>query len=453
MNNPVIPKTKWKTFFGYGTGDFALNLFWQGTGFYLFFFYANVVGLPNTLIGTLFLVASIWDALSDPVMGFAAERTRSKWGPYRPYLLFGAIPLCLSFALLFTPFSFSTDFWTTVYYLGILLLFRTCYTIVSIPYSALSARVTRNSDARTKLAGIRMYFGFLGGISISFFAKILQETYSDAEAFHYMGIGAAIIAAGILFVCFKNTEESANPINEIFSEAGIMDSLKSILGNKPFILLVGGIMFVTVATTVIGQTMLFYFESQLGARSTGNTAIIIMTAAPLISIPLWASLTLKIGKRNAWILGSIIAIIGLGLLYFDTSRSSVFALIEVTLVTFGLSSYALIFWSMLPDTLEYGEFHSHVHSESLLIGIASSFQKISIGLSAFALGFLLDAVGYTAGAEQTHDTAKGVKSIFALIPIAALVTSSLLIFFYPITSKMHAQIITALQTKYHNNKL
>lgn len=447
MNEQTLSHTKWKTFFGYGTGDFALNLFWQGTGFYLFFFYASVVGLPNTLIGIIFLVGSIWDAISDPIMGYVAERTKSKWGPYRPYLLFGAVPLCLSFALLFTPVSFAPGIWQTAYYLAILLLFRSCYTIVSIPYSALSARVTRNSDARTKLAGIRMYFGFLGGISISFFAKTLQEKFSDAEAFHYMGIGAAIAAAGILFICFRNTEESANPINEISTQASISDSLKSIVANRPFLLLVGGIMFVTVATTVIGQTMLFYFESQLGARSTGNIAIIIMTAAPLISIPLWASLTLKVGKRNAWILGSIIAILGLTLLFFDVSKSSSFALIEVTLVTFGLSAYALIFWSMLPDTLEYGEFHSSVHSESLLIGIASSFQKISIGLSAFALGLLLDAIGYSAGTVQSAATTEGIKNIFALIPITALALSSMLIFFYPITSKMHAQIVSALQNK------
>lgn len=447
MQEPAAPLKKWKTFLGYGSGDYALNLFWQGTGFYLFFFYANVAGLPTTLIGAIFLVASIWDAISDPVMGYLAERTSSRWGPYRPYLLFGAIPLSLSFVLLFTPVEINDDVWKTVYFLGVLLLFRTCYTIVSIPYSALSARVTRNSDARTKLAGIRMYFGFLGGISISFFAKTLQETYSDAEAFHYMGIGAAFFATFILYICFKNTKESANPINEISTQAGIMDSLKSIAANKPFLLLIGGIMFVTVATTVIGQTLLFYFESQLNARSTGNIAIIIMTAAPLISIPLWASLTLKVGKRNAWILGSIIAVIGLVWLYFDTSKSPTFALVEITMVTFGLSAYALIFWSMLPDTLEYGEYQSSVHSESLLIGIASSFQKISIGLSAFVLGLLLDAVGYSAGVASSPTTTQGIKSIFSLIPIAALVVSSLLIFFYPITSKMHAQIVTALQKK------
>ncbi len=447
MNEPNPSLKKWKTFLGYGTGDFALNLFWQGTGFYLFFFYANVAGLPTTAIGAIFLIASVWDAISDPVMGYLAERTNSRWGPYRPYLLFGAIPLSLSFILLFTPVEIDEKIWKTAYYLSVLLLFRTCYTVVSIPYSALSARVTRNSDARTKLAGIRMYFGFLGGISISFFAKTLQETFGDAEAFHYMGIGAAVAATAILCICFKNTQESANPINEISTQASIIDSFRSIIANKPFLLLIGGIMFVTVATTVIGQTLLFYFESQLNERSTGNLAIIIMTAAPLISIPLWASLTLKVGKRNAWILGSVIAIIGLIWLFFDTSKSPTFALIEITMVTFGLSAYALIFWSMLPDTLEYGEYHSSVHSESLLIGIASSFQKISIGLSAFTLGFLLDAVGYNAGIASSSATTQGIKSIFALIPAAALVISSLLIFFYPITSKMHAQIVTALQKK------
>ncbi|MBL4639473.1 MAG: MFS transporter [Kordiimonadaceae bacterium] len=447
MNEKTPPPVRWKTFLGYGTGDYALNLFWQGTSFYLFFFYANVVGIPNTVVGTIFLIASVWDAITDPTMGFIAERTRSRWGPYRPYLLFGAVPLGVSFALLFTLVTFENKFWEAAYYLGILLLFRSCYTVVSIPYSALGARVTRNFDARTKLSGVRMYFGFLGGISISFFAKQMQGTYSDAEAFAYMGVGAGFLAIFILYFCFHATTESANPINKIVANARVTDGISSIFSNKPFLLLIGGFVMVNVATTVIGQTSLFYFENQFGGRDIGNTAIVFVLAAPLVGIPFWATVALKFGKRNTWIVGSLVALLGLGLIYVDQSNSTFLTLAEISLTSVGLSAYAILFWSMLPDTIEYGEVHSNIHSESLLIGIASSFQKITIGISAFAVGLLLDYVGFEAGTSFSNGTSQGLKNIFTLVPFGALCGSIAIIYFYPITAKMHGQFVATLQKK------
>ncbi len=440
-------KSEWKSFLGYGSGDFALNLFWQSVGFYLFFFYTDVVGVQPDVVGTIFLIGMIWDACSDPIMGLIAERTKGRWGPYRPYLLFGALPLGLSFALLFSPIHLSDSFWQAATILGTLLVFRTAYTIVSIPYSALSARVTRDSDGRTRLAAIRMYCGFLGGVSIASFAKWLQHSLPDDRAFSIMGYCAGLVGVVVLVICFASTRTTVQEDLPDRHPSAIGESLSAILQNGPFLLLVGGIMLVTVATTIVGQSVLYFFESQVGDRAPGNTAIIIMSGAGLFCIPFWAYVALKIGKRNAWLAGSVIASIGLALLYSGLGSNPVTALGAMVVVTLGLSSYAVIFWSMLPDTIEYGEFKSMVQNESLLIGVASSFQKVSIGLSAFALGLLLKHVGYQADSVLTDETADGIRHIFTLIPIAALLGSGLLIFFYPITAKLHGEIISALKAR------
>ncbi|SDE47905.1 MFS transporter [Kordiimonas lacus] len=440
-------RTEWKSFLGYGTGDYALNLFWQSVGFYLFFFYTDVVGVPPEVVGTIFLIGMIWDAATDPVMGYLAERTTGRWGPYRPYLLFGAIPLGVSFALLFTPIHISDSFWQAAYILVTLLLFRTCYTVVSIPYSALSARVTRASNGRTRLAAIRMYCGFLGGVSITAFAKWLQQSKTDEVAFSLMGYSAAVVGIIVLIICFISTRNTLQEDLPDRHPSAMRESLAAILKNGPFLLLVGGIMLVTVATTIIGQSVLYFFESQVGDRGPGTTAIFIMSGAGLICIPFWAYVALKIGKRNAWLTGSVIASAGLALLYGGFGDNSVTALASMMVVTLGLSSFAVIFWSMLPDTIEYGEFKSMVQNESLLIGVASSFQKISIGLSAFALGLLLKYVGYQADAPLGAATADGIRHIFTVIPFVALMVSGLLIFFYPITAKLHGEIISALKAR------
>ncbi|TNE60923.1 MAG: MFS transporter [Alphaproteobacteria bacterium] len=440
-------EARWAGFLGYGSGDFALNLFWQGTGFYLFYFYTNVMGIQGTLVGTIFLLGSIWDAVSDPMMGYIAERTNTRWGSYRPYLLFGAIPLALSFLLLFLPVHFDGQAAQVAYLLAMLLLFRTCYTVVSIPYSALGARVTRDSDMRTRLAGVRMYCGFLGGIFISTFAKWLQENFPDSEAFSLMGAGAGVVSVLVLVVCFKLTRERHTSFDDIPLPANAGDVLRSVASNRPFLMLIGGIALVTVANTVVGQTMLYYFEYHLGDRNPGNTAIMIMMIAPMVTIPMWSAAALKFGKRNSWIAGSLIASLGLLLLYADESGSTTLALVEVSILTLGLSAYAVLFWSMLPDTIEYGEHQSAIRNESFLIGLASSFQKISIGLSAFALGLLLDYIGYDPAIKQSESTLEGIKAIFAIIPGSALMLSAAMILYYPISARLHGQIVAAIRSR------
>lgn len=444
---PISPpwyKSRLTPFLGYGSGDFALNLFWQGTGFYLFFFFTNVIGIPASTVGILFLIASLWDAVSDPMMGYIAERTNSRWGPYRPYLLFGCVPLGASFALMFTPLH-PGDSDTAILYAGAaLILFRTTYTIVSIPYATLGARITRNFDMRTRLAGIRMYFGFLGGVSISFLAKQLQQVYDDSAAFQYMGLTAGAAAVIVLVLCFLTTRESSNPINRHAPPHGARASLGALFKNRPFFLIAGGISLVTIANTTVGQTMLYFFETNVGDRAAGNNAIIIMSAAPLATIPFWSFVTLRIGKKNAWLGASLIAILGLGLLFAAADMKPAVAFTGITIAVFGLSAYAVIFWSMLPDTIEYGHHHTGVASESFLIGVASSFQKLSIGLSAFILGHLLERTGYQPDVAVDADTAGGVLDIFTLIPAAALLVSAALILLYPITAKSHAAMVGKL---------
>lgn len=447
MGSSSRQNSKLPTFLGYGSGDFALNLFWQGTGFFLFYFFTNVLGLSGGVVGTIFLLASLWDAVSDPMMGYIADRTRSRLGPYRPYLLYGAVPLSLSFALMFSPVSMGTESGQILYACAALLLFRTTYTIVSIPYSALGARVTRNFDGRTRLAGIRMYFGFMGGVFISFTAKELQANFDDPTAFFYMGIIAGAVAVVVLVACALLARESANPINRHSAPKGGSASISAIFHNRPFLMIVGGISLVTIATNTVGQTLLYYFETHLGDRISGNNAIIIMSGAPLLTIPFWSALTLRIGKKAAWVLGSLIGAAGLAVLYFAGLHDEMVAYLGVTITVVGLSAYAVIFWSILPDTIEYGYYLSGIKSESLLIGIASSFQKLSIGLSAYIAGHLLDLTGYLPNVPPSEATADGVRDIFTIIPGIALLASAVLMLFYPITARSHAALVEELQSR------
>ncbi|PHZ85148.1 MFS transporter [Paremcibacter congregatus] len=437
---PLSNKLTWRNRIGYGSGDYALNLFWQGAGFYLFFYYTDVLGLPTVTAGMIFAIGGIWDALSDPIMGYIAERTKSRWGIYRPYLIFGAIPLALSFILLFTPPAIDGETLRVIYILIVLLVFRTCYTVVSIPYSALSARLTHDSKERTRISGIRMYCGFLGGLSVIGLSALLQETFTDRVAFTTLACLCAFLSVGALYYCFRNTREEILGDHNSRPASSIRQIISSLLKNKPFLLLFAAIMMVTVANTALGKLLLFYFEYDLQDRLAGNTAILIMTGAPLITIPLWSAIALRHGKRRTWIYGCLFAGGGFTLLYFDRSKSISFALMEFGVITTGLSAFAVLLWSMLPDTIDYGEYQTGVRNESTVVGILSSAQKASLAGTAFMLGVALDHIGYRAGQPQSTDTLDGLNSLISLVPLFALIASLVIISFYGLSGKILGEL-------------
>ena len=174
----------------YGIGDYAICLYWSGVGLYLLYFYTDVVGISPFLAGWLYALGIAWDAITDPFMGYLAERTRSKMGSYRPYIFYGAIPLAFSFILLFwvPPFEGVKLF---IFLLAVNLLHRTCFTIVSVPYSSLTARITDDSDERTKLTTARMIgasFGTLTVSALGFPIVLFFGGTNEAYGFIFLGI-------------------------------------------------------------------------------------------------------------------------------------------------------------------------------------------------------------------------------------------------------------------------
>ena len=202
---PVSPPTPlpWSQKIGYGSGDFAFNLYWQGISLYLFYFYTDVLGLPNVLAGMIYAIGSLWDAVTDPAMGYVAERTRSRWGRYRPYLLFTPIPLALSYLLLFwSPNTSSIPVLVTMA-LAAQLIFRAVFTIGSTPYSSLMARMTRSSKDRASMAGARMVFAYFGSFSVVILAGYLLEVAdNDRQGFLYLAMVSGLLASLVLWACF-----------------------------------------------------------------------------------------------------------------------------------------------------------------------------------------------------------------------------------------------------------
>lgn len=450
MNADADPSASlpWSARLGYGVGDFALNLFWQGAGFYLLFFYTDIVGLPNSVAGLVYAIGGLWDAFTDPVMGFLAERTHSRWGAYRPYLLAGSIPLALSFLLLFSAPSGLEGTPLVLFVLLALIFFKTSYTVVSIPYSTLGVRMTEDSNERTRIAGIRMYFGFLGGLGVITLTNFFREHFPDQEAFSLTAIVCGALSVGVFIVCFYGTKTAARRPPNAPVAADLKETAKTLIQNSAFLLILAGIVLVTVANTIIGSTVLYVFEYGFENPKSSNIALTIKTGAPLLTIPLWAFIALRLGKKKSWLIGSGVVLAGLVYLYAGASLTTDQALIAYGIITLGTSSYAVLFWSMLPDTIEYGEHKTGIRNESSIIGSVSSGQKIALAITAFGIGVALDLIGYSAGEPQSKETIDGLMLMVTLLPAIAVALSAALIAFYPISSESHRSLTEELHSRH-----
>ena len=266
-------RLSWGQKIGYGSGDFAFNLYWQGVSLYLFYFYTDVLGLPNAMAGIIYAIGSLWDAVTDPAMGYVAERTRSRWGRYRPYLLFTPIPLALSYLLIFWhPGDVSV---TTMAVLALTgqFIFRLLFTVASTPYSSLMARMTQNANDRAGMAGARMLFAYAGGFTVVLLTgAMLEAVGNDRQAFLLIGVVSGVMATLVFWLCFyicREPQDDATAANP----PSLRETLQSLAANTPFFIVLAAILLMVSGTTLIGKTILYFFEYQMGDRNAGSQAL------------------------------------------------------------------------------------------------------------------------------------------------------------------------------------
>lgn len=425
----------------FAVGDYGFNLYWQSVSLFLMFYYTDVVGLSASAAGLIYMVASIFDGAIDPVMGAMADRTRSRWGRYRPYLLFGAVPLGLSFCgLYWTPAASGLGLAALV--LSTHLVFRVAYTAVSIPYTSLTARITGSSDERSSLAGFRMAYATLAGLTVSFLTQPLVAWIGQGDAARGF-LGAAAVFAGIatcIFpIVFLTTQEPVLPSDHA-PPPSLSDYWRAMRVNRAFWLVMIAVTAAALNSTIIGKSVLYYYKYFVGDEAGARYALSIKAAAGLLIIPAWVYMTKWTGKRGAWFLASAWGALCLVAFIFIEVRTVVEAIIFFLLLHIASLGLNMTYWSMLPDTVEYGEWRSGLRAESFVFGFGIFFQKMALGIAAGVLGVSLDWVGYAPNVDQSVETLGGIKAIIIVLPLAGLAMGALAMWFYPLRGQEHARI-------------
>lgn len=430
----------------YGVGDLGLNFYWQGAGFFLFFFYTDVVGLPNLTAGFVVAAGGLVDAVTDPAMGFIADRTRSRFGRYRVYLLFGAPALAFAYAFLFWAPLAAPASAAAAAALAAHVIFRIVYTCVSIPYGSLGANLTNDGGARTNLAGARMFFGALGGLIVVNLVVWLRTGHDDAQAFILAGAVAGLLGAVPVVTTGVATRERHYADRAAAEAQSPIAVAKRAAVNRPFILLIAAMLLITVANVLFAKTVLYLFERILKAPETGAATMAVMTVAPLVALPCWTVVFRLIDKRPGFLAGCAATIASFLLLLF-AGGSPMMTAIACVLISASFAAFAVGFWSILPDTIDFGHLQTGTRIESSLIGIASAAQKVGIAIGGALIGVALDTVGYDAAGAISATSAGELRMMIALAPIAATALAAAVFLRYPITSAGHRAIIKRLNAQ------
>ena len=455
---------------GYGLGDMSSSMFWKLFSYFLPFFYSNVFGLSLADAGILMLVTRIWDAVSDPMMGIIADRTRTRWGKYRPYLLFFALPFALCGVLLFTTPQTGKTIWAYVTYI----LMMTVYTGINVPYGSLLNVMTADSDEKSVLSSFRMFFAY-GGSFIALFAwEPLCNMFDKARVVTAGASGLAAISTSpeawnkamiviascclIFFILsFLMTKEHVKSESTV----SVGQDLKLLLKNKPWWLMIGAALASNLFNTVRGTTTAYFFSDyivktvemapQWAFLVSASIFLSIGEIANMVGVVLAVPMSKHLGKKSTYIL-SMAILIGLSIMFFflPATTGGYWAMLAFQiLISIFTGVVSPLVWSMYADVADYSELKDGTASTGLIFSSASMAQKFGGAFGGAAVMWMLAAFGYdtTAGAVQTATAITGLRILMSWIPAAVAALSILVVWFYPLTKQKMAAVQADLSAR------
>jgi GPH family glycoside/pentoside/hexuronide:cation symporter len=444
----AAPRLTVGRYIGYGLGDFAFNFYWLPLNFFLMKYYTDVLGIASGAAGFITAIGLIWDAVIDPAIGVMANKTRSKFGRYRPYMLFGCVPLAATFTFMFYPVPLQ-DSALIAYAFAMQLLFRTAYAAVNIPYGAMMASMTRDSMERNWLAGARMFCAFSGSAIVGYYTPRLVAYFQGGQGEHAYFVSTAVLSAiaiVVTLVSFALTKENVQTAEE--SHAPFPRLLQMLAQNPPFLLAMVGIALFSFSNVVVSATLAYFVQYYMGQDQTVTGNVVgMIPLVQMISILPWTVASRYLGKRWAWIMGLSIAIAAL-LTLFVVERPSmewVYAIFAIYAV--GCGSLAVNFWSIVPDTVEYGEWRTGVRAEGFIFGFVTLIQKVALGLSSAFVGAYLAWIGYVANQAQSAATLDGLKLLITIVAAVGMAASCAVIYFYKLNAASHADLVREIAAR------
>ena len=431
---------------GYGFGDFASNLFWQMFSIFMAKYYTDVFLLGAATMGTMMLVTRVADAFLDPLIGTIADRTSTRWGHFRPYLLWMAIPMALTAVLAFTVPSYGGTA-RVVYAYVTLTLMMFAYSAINIPYSALLGVLTPNSEDRTSVCSYRFVMAFLP-VFIIVNATIPMVTYFGGDANSPAGWQMTmIIFSALAVVCywitFAMTNERVKP--EAKEKGSLSTDVKDLFKNRPWVVLcVVGIAALTYAN-IRGTVIVYYFDYVVpNGRPYFGAVMTTGAIGFIVGVMLTAPLSKRFGKRNFYMVSMTLAALMTIAYYFVPPDNIPLVWAGHGLISLLAAPTAPLVWAMYADTADYSEWKTGRRATGLVFSAASLAQKFGWAIGGGGAGWLLAYFGYMPNVVQNANTVNGIMLMVSVIPAIAAFIAVAALWFYEIDESMVKQMTTDL---------
>ena len=474
----VIAKAGLSEKIGYGFGDMSSSMFWKIFSYYLPFFYSNIFGLSLAHAGTLVLVTKLYDAVSDPVMGLIADRTNTRWGKYRPYLLWIAIPFAVAGILAF--FTPQTDNYTFkhVYAYVTYILMMTVYTAINVPYGAMLGVMTDDSREKSVFSSFRMFFAFIGSfIAMGSFEPLLklrqsivgtlpaEWTLADSTPADWtIAVSVIGIVCAVLFILsFVMTRErvteaemAKEPVRENSDETAktsVAEDLKALVANGPWWMLLGGGIAILLFNCVRGGAAAYYFADVLGTNAIFTLALFLTVGeiSQLVGVVVTVPVSEKIGKKATFLLVLVaVTVLSIIVAFLPETPAGMWALlVSQILICIAIGINSPLLWSMFADVADYSELKNGRASTGLIFSSSSMAQKFGAAFGSAIVLWVLMAFGYdnAKGAVQTPEALATIKALISWIPAIGSAAGIAIMLGYPLTDKKMSDIRQELSKK------
>lgn len=443
----------------YGFGDLASVLYWQTFMLYFTFFYTDVFIIPAASAATMFLVSRVWDGLNDPLMGMIADRTNTRWGKFRPYLLWFCVPFAVVGVLTFTVPNLGPAgklIWAYATFIAIMML----YTAINIPYTALLGVISADSKERTTVSSVKFIFAFAAGIIVS--ATLLPMVKAlgqgnDARGWQLSFVVYGIAAVIFFLIAFKGTRERVQPPKT--QQSSVRKDLVELVTNGPWLILLATtitfILFVAVRSSVTAHYFKYVVGPRelalplMGTRTYGFETLVsafntVGQVASLIGALLVSSFARRVGKKKAFAILFLIAIASTAGLYFlNADQVALIFLLQITGSITG-GPLSVLLWAMYADTADYAEWKRGRRATGLVFSASTMSQKFGWAFGAYVALTLMSQVGFAPNQDQTPESLRALVLLFSLIPAALGVVSMILLLLYPLHDARVEEIVKDL---------
>ena len=431
----------------YAIGDFGNNFSWTFISNFLLYFWTDVLGIGAGIAGTIMGVSRIWDAINDPIIGKMSDNTKSKWGRYRPWIIWFTIPLAINNVICFTDFGIQNPTVRAVVAFASFFLLVLLYTCVNVPYSAMQASLTLDSKERGSVATFRLFFAYTAALIIAYGTQRFVAALgggNSGKGFMMIAIIYSIVMIIAHVLCFKGTKEVVMaPVENV----PMKESFKSLKGNWPFIILCAGFLVYGLFGYGRSAVALYYFQYKAGNALYYATYSLLYMGCSMVGI-FCTPFIAKHFKNKATVvmLGyGITGVCAIAQFFVDPTVSIIPIYVLNAILGIGCGCGTTMIYGMVPDTTEYTQHKYGLRASGFISAVVNFFLKVGMAIGTSLSGIILASLGYIAGAEQSATVLNGMTALFTLIPGILALCCCFLLKFYKLDSDSYNKILDELK--------